>query len=490
MFVTTALIALLLGLGVYCLTKFSKASHLPPGPFNLPLVGYMPFLKPPIHAHFVQLSRKFGDIFSLNIGSYRLVVLSTLDSIRDAFKDDLLNGRPDFPFFVLRSDNKRGVILSEGKRWHELRRFTLRNLRDFGMGRGSIEAMVQEEVVELIRTLRADAGKPTQLASRFNVAVVNALWTITTGERFSHDDPAAMETIQQIAELIAYLSAGNPAEFMPFLSKLGPLKRQMEKRMSKFGPMIDFVMAAIDSHRASRVASEQSDFIDAFLDKMANEPEAESPFSGSEGLLNLKNVLIDLFMAGTETTSTSLLWLMLLLATHPEIQEKVQREIDAHVPRDATPSLEHRPKLMYTEAAIRESMRFASIVPLGVFHSATRDTEFRGYLIPKDTILASNIYQVHHCHRHWARPDEFYPDHFVTDDGALKTPEAFIPFAAGKRVCLGESLARMELYLFATALLQKFNFQLPAGQPPPSLEPVDGIVLAPKPFDVVLQLRQ
>ena len=89
---------------------------------------------------------------------------------------------------------------------------------------------------------------------------------------------------------------------------------------------------------------EDSDLIHAFLERMSKEDDAESSFSEANGILNLKNLMIDLFIAGTETTSTSLLWLILLLATYPEIQEKIQQEIDSHVPRDMIPSLEHRPK--------------------------------------------------------------------------------------------------------------------------------------------------
>ena len=91
-------------------------------------------------------------------------------------------------------------------------------------------------------------------------------------------------------------------------------------------------------------AGDESDLIHAFIERMNNSTEADEAFTGGTGVVNLRNLMLDLFIAGTETTSTSLLWLILLLASHPEIQEKVQQEIDAHVTRDEMPSMEHRTK--------------------------------------------------------------------------------------------------------------------------------------------------
>ena len=135
--------------------------------------------------------------------------------------------------------------------------------------------------------------------------------------------------------------------------------------------------------------------------------------------------------------------------------------------------------------------------------------DFREYRIPKGTILFANLYQVHHSPEYWQKPDEFYPEHFLDSEGQLKTPETFLPFSIGtklriifeqfceiitlilgKRSCIGESLARMELFLFTSALLQKFTFTLPTDEPTPSLEPDGFIVMTPKPFKIILQLRQ
>jgi len=130
----------------------------------------------------------------------------------------------------------------------------------------------------------------------------------------------------------------------------------------------------VKTHQQEHTPGNESDFMHTFLERVNDDQDQNPNFKGEEGNLNLKNVVVDLFVAGAETTSSSLLWFILLLATFPDIQEKIHQEIDAHVPADETPSLEHRSKLNYTEAAIRDSMRFTSLTPFGLFHSATEDT--------------------------------------------------------------------------------------------------------------------
>nr|QST15071.1 CYP370C2 protein [Diaphanosoma celebensis] len=478
-------------LAYFAYRAVARPKNFPPGPMTFPLVGYLPFLRPEMHRQMAKLSEKYGDVFGLSIGSFNVVMLGSLRAIREAFKEDSLSGRPDFIIFMKRTDNKKGVIFSEGQNWQDVRRFTLRNLRDFGLGKSSMESVIQLEIGELVSNLDASAGTAINLANRFNLAILNALWTMTTGDRFSHDDPDALKSVEEMNKLIARnSSAGNAIEFLPFLANLGPFKRNIEDRLKGFDPLNEIVMKMIDKHRESHIPGDESDLVHAFLERMSKDDDPDSSFSEVNGILNLKNLVIDLFIAGTETTSTSLLWLVLLMATYPEIQEKIQEEIDIHVPRDVMPSLGHRSKLVYTEATLRESMRFTSMVPLGAFHAALADTSFRGYTIPKGTIVFSNLYQVHHDPEHWAKPDEFYPEHFLNEDGSLRSPEAFIPFAIGKRACLGESLAKMEFYLFAAALLQKFKFKFPADQPQPTLAPHCGGVLSPKPYEVLIELRQ
>ncbi|XP_057190829.1 cytochrome P450 2F3-like [Triplophysa rosa] len=151
--------------------------------------------------------------------------------------------------------------------------------------------------------------------------------------------------------------------------------------------------------------------------------------------------------------------------------EEMQREIDQVIGRERIPTMEDRKSLPFTDAVIHEVQRYMDIVPLSVPHYATRDISFRGYVIPKDTVIIPLLHSVLRDEGHWESPWTFNPNHFLDANGNFKKCPAFMPFSAGKRSCVGESLARMELFLFIVSLLQKFSFTSPTGPDSVDLSP-------------------
>ncbi|GLD46980.1 cytochrome P450 2J6-like protein, partial [Lates japonicus] len=208
---------------------------------------------------------------------------------------------------------------------------------------------------------------------------------------------------------------------LPWLMKWlpGPHKRILALTQN----IIDFVEIKIKEHRENLNPSSPRDYIDSFLIEMGEKEDKDSGFD----LKNLCFCTLDLFGAGTETTTTTLYWGLLYMIYYPHIQERVQAEID------------------------------------------TVDTTVNEYIIPKGTIIIPMLHSVLHDESMWETPHSFNPQHFLDEDGKFRKREAFLPFSAGKRVCLGEQLARMELFLFFTSLLQRFSFSAPAGEQP-SLE--------------------
>ncbi|CAJ0956998.1 unnamed protein product [Ranitomeya imitator] len=136
------------------------------------------------------------------------------------------------------------------------------------------------------------------------------------------------------------------------------------------------------------------------------------------------------------------------MALYPNIQVQVQQEIDLVVGRHRTPTFEERSSMPYTEAVLHEILRFCNIAPLGIFHATSRDTVVRGYSIPSGTTVITNLYSVHHDKKYWSDPEIFRPERFLDSSGQFAKREAFVPFSLGRRNCLGEPLARMELFLF------------------------------------------
>lgn len=198
--------------------------------------------------------------------------------------------------------------------------------------------------------------------------------------------------------------------------------------------------------------------------------------------------VLDLFVAGSETTSTTLRWAFLYMAKYPEIQEKVQAEIDRVIGQSRQPSMEDRANLPYTDAVIHEILRMGNIVPLALPHSTNKEVQLGGYTIPKGVLIIPNLASVLIDKKEWATPSTFDPGHFLNKEGKFEKKAAFIPFSAGKRVCLGENLARMELFLFFTSFMQHFTFSIPAGVNV-VMDYRAGITLAPKPYEICVMSR-
>ncbi|KAG5269806.1 hypothetical protein AALO_G00206360 [Alosa alosa] len=171
---------------------------------------------------------------------------------------------------------------------------------------------------------------------------------------------------------------------------------------------------------------------------------------------NLAATVFNLFLAGTETTST-IRFAFMILIKHPDIQERVQKEIDSVLGQHGVPRMEDRKSLPFTDAVIHEVQRYMDLVPLNLPHLAIKDISFKGYTIPKDTVIIPMLHSVLRDEDQWEKPWTFNPDHFLDKNGNFKKNPAFLPFSAGKRVCAGESLARMELLIFLVSIVQQFH---------------------------------
>ncbi|PSN45989.1 Methyl farnesoate epoxidase, partial [Blattella germanica] len=205
-----------------------------------------------------------------------------------------------------------------------------------------------------------------------------------------------------------------------------------------------------------------------------------------EGLITICQ---DLFAAGGETTTSSIEFSLLYMVLYPEVQKNVQKELDSVVGQNRRPTLEDRPNLPYVEAVITELLRVCSIAPLTPPHRVTEDTYLNGYLIPKDTMVLINLYSLMQDKEHWGDPENFRPERFLNAQGKFVKDDWMIPFGTGKRMCLGEVLARSTVYLFFTSFLQEFTFSVPEGDTKPSTFPLPGFTIAPQPFRVKVTKR-
>ncbi|XP_069775712.1 cytochrome P450 2K4-like [Narcine bancroftii] len=479
-----ALLAMLL---VYLKAKKGSGGHYPPGPRGLPFIGNMHQLDlRRLHLCLMEISEKYGKIFSLRMGQQNTVVLMGYELVKEALVGhaEEFMGRHKSKIIKMTRGN-HGIIMAEGNSWKQMRRFTISTLRDFGMGKRSIEERIIEEALHLRNLIQSFGGQPFETTIPMNCTVANVICCIVLGKRFKYEDETFVSLIKLVNENVQLVASPQVQLYnaFPLLGYLPGTHRKVFKNIYR---VHSFLRSFLKENRQSLKEDDIRSFIDVFMMKQEEETGNSGTYFHEDNLLQTTN---DLFVAGMETTSTTIRWALLVMAKMPHIQKKVQDEIDAVLGRERYPQLDDRKHLPYTDAVIHETQRFANIVPLNLPHETTTDVNFRGYLIPKGTQIIPSLTSVLRDKSYWERPEEFYPMHFLDKDGNFVRRDAFIPFSAGRRSCAGESLAKAELFLFFTALLQAFTFQIPAGTEAPDLEAVVGITLAPKPHKLCAMLR-
>ncbi|XP_006998552.3 cytochrome P450 2B1-like [Peromyscus maniculatus bairdii] len=465
------LLTLLVGFVLLLVRGHPKGrGYLPPGPRPLPLLGNLLQMdRGGLLNSFMKLREKYGDVFTMHLGPRPVVMLYGTEAIREALVDqaEAFSGRATIA--VVRPVVKDyGVIFANGERWKTLRRFSLATMRDFGMGKRSVEERIQEEAQCLVEELRKSQGAPMDPTFLFQCITANIICFIVFGERFDYKDRQFLRLLDlfyRSFSLISSFSSQMFELFSGFLKYFPGAHREISRNLRE---ILDFIGQSVERHRATLDPSNPRDFIDTYLLRMEKEKSNQHTEFHHE---NLIISVLSLFFAGTETSSTTLRYGFLLMLKYPHVAEKVQKEIDQVIGSHRLPNLDDRTKMPYTEAVIHEIQRFSDLIPIGVPHKVTKDTLFRGYLLPKNTEVYPILSSALHDPRYFAQPDTFNPDHFLDANGALKKNEAFMPFSIGKRICLGEGIARNELFLFFTTILQNFSVSSPVAPKDIDLNP-------------------
>ncbi|XP_053328574.1 cytochrome P450 2G1-like [Spea bombifrons] len=452
---------LLLGL-VCCLFIHStwnsmyKDRNLPPGPTPLPLIGnLLQIERGQIKNSFMKLTEKYGSVYTLYFGPNPVVVISGYEAVREALitQGDDFGARGKIPTLDKFAQGY-GISFSNGERWRQLRGFTSKTLRNLGFGKKSFESKIHEEakcVVEELKNLRENPIDPTKLLMD---ASTNILLSIIFGDRSEYKDERFSKLLGYIEETFNLISSpwGQLQSVLPQVMDYVPGPHQKITAISE--ELVSYIKERVKTHQQTLDPNKARDFIDAFLIKIKeekNNPTTE--FTMRNLLLTVHN----LFIAGAEAVSTTLKHGLLILLKHPEIEAKVYEEIDRVIGQGRAPNINDRVKMPYTNAVVHEIHRFADIVPFNIPHMTAKDTQFRGYTIPKGTDVYILLYSVHRDPGYFSTPYKFNPNHFLDENGGFKRNEAMMAFSAGKRVCPGENLGRMIFFLFLTTLLQNFT---------------------------------
>ncbi|XP_014242400.1 methyl farnesoate epoxidase-like isoform X2 [Cimex lectularius] len=426
----------------------------------------------------------YGPITGIRLGRDRLVIATDNKTVREILTRDEFDARPDGFFFRMRSFGQRfGIVFVDGPFFNEQKKFCMKHLKSFGLNRSIMEDRITVETTELIAAIKSSSNRPITVPNILGVSVVNSLWSMVAGERFKVGDSRPLELLNFISLGFRLQDmSGGLLNQMPFLRFIAPELSSFNKVRLVLNTLTKFLQNLINEHRKTVSSYENRDLIDAYLNEIDKNRDG---FTEQQ----LVVLLLDLFLAGAETTQSTLGYAILMLLHFPQIQKILQDEIDT-VCGSNVPEVQHRSKLTYFEAFFMELQRYTNVTPTTVSHRATKDTDVLGYSIPQDTVILANLYSLHMDKEHWGDPEIFRPERFLDEKKCIINDEWFLPFGIGKRRCLGEIYAKMSLFLFLSSILYHFTVTPVPGEPVPTIKGLDGATICPRPFQCMFVSRR
>ncbi|XP_056156765.1 steroid 17-alpha-hydroxylase/17,20 lyase, partial [Lampris incognitus] len=461
---------------------------------RLPVLGSLPWLSSslPLHQFLTQLGFRYGPLFSFYLGPHYTVVVNSHELAKEVLlrRGRDFSGRPSMVTTDLMTRGGKDIAFADSSPvWKSHRRLVHQSFSVSGEASSKLQHIVLSAVDSLCDDLLSSRGQPVDPAPALMRAVTNVVCTLVFSSTYRHDDPELEEVIGANNGIVQTVTKGGLVDIYPWL-RVFP--NSCLSRMKECISVRDRLLARkLQEHKFSLSDGDPRDLLDALLQGQRGSGRGQGS-SEEEGISDdhILMTAADAFGAGVETTSTTLLWILAYLIHHPQVQERVQRELDECVGSGRGVCVSDRSRLPYLESVINEGMRIRPVTPVLLPHTALMDSSIGGHSFSRGTRVLVNMWSIHHDPRHWDRPDLFRPERFLDNQGRRITPSCFLPFGAGPRVCVGESLARLELFLILSSLLQRLSFLLPDGASYPDLRGRLSVVLQPLPYQVTVVPRE
>ncbi|XP_041065261.1 steroid 17-alpha-hydroxylase/17,20 lyase [Carcharodon carcharias] len=473
-----------------------KGSKLPKSLPSFPLIGSLLSLwsNLPPHLLFLKLQKTYGNIFSLMMGSHYVVVINSYQHAKEVLlkKGKIFAGRPSTVTTDLLSRNGKDIAFgSYCPGWKFHRKLIHSSISLIGDKSAALEKMICKGIGSACCTFEDFLDSPLDIMPEVKRIVINITCWLCFNSKYESDDPEFQEVLEYTQGIVDTVGKDSLIDIFPWLQifpneELHTLKQCIARRDN-------ILQKQFEKHKANYSSDSIHDLFDILLKaKMNAENNNNSAYEERLTDDHLLMSVADIFGAGTETTSTTIAWMIVYLLHHPEIQKKIQEEIDSNVGFERTPQLSDKGNLHFLSATISEVLRIQPVSPLLIPHVALEDSSIGEYTIPKETRVIINLWAIHHDEEEWKNPDAFDPGRFLDKDGKyVHSPSgSYLPFGAGVRACLGEMLAKMEIFLFSSWFLQRFTAEVPRGQPLPSLLGKFGIIVQPPKFEVQLKFRK
>ncbi|XP_015906745.2 cytochrome P450 2J1 [Parasteatoda tepidariorum] len=442
-----------------------KSRGTPPGPYGFPYLGLWPILRhDTCHLQLMEYGKKYGDVFSFTYTGRLFIHFGNVKAVREAHitKTDCFYERPD-SFQLLYSFLNGGVVYMRGEGWKTARKFLLNQFRERGMTTvkdhlsGPIYDIVRSTIVDLRRT----NGQPVDIAE----ILLSKCTKVMRQTLFGNDGVTEQELVEfnrayfknlMCMTSINLLLIGNFAKYFLF-----PFHMNVKEGKKGHVVMRSILTKVINRHKATYNENHIRNAIDAFYKEKKLREGRQDPtakyFTDEVLLRSLLQICADgiLFVAMFAGIFIE------AALKYPEEQENVYREILEVVGSDRNPEMEDKSRLIYTNAFLSEVMRTSDIFTVFASLECSKETTIGGYRIPKGAVTVYNFWAAHMNPNDYDEPEKFKPSRFLAKDGQ-KRPDLLPLFGIGKRACMGEGFAMLQVFLFVTTILKNFRLTNPA----------------------------
>ncbi|KAD4385680.1 hypothetical protein E3N88_25849 [Mikania micrantha] len=444
------------------------APPLPPGPRSLPIVGYIPFLSSSLHTQFVSIAQTYGPIFKLKLGSKLYIVISNPELSKEVVRDqdDIFSNRDQsVAGLTLTYDGQDIVISNNNPNWRKLRKIFVHEIQSHK----NLEATIsfrRDEVRNCVKTIFGKIGTATNVreivfSTETNI-LIRTIWETSLDKGGLKDQNLGAKIDMVATNIVKIFARPNLSDFFPFLARfdLQHVERDMQMQHDKMDELFTTIIEDRIQYNLKKSKDEgkndgKKDFIEILLEY--KDEKDGKPLSTTQ----MKALLMDLMIAGTETTATTVEWAMTHIIGDRNIMNKIQEELAEVVGLENKVEESHAPKLKYLEATIKETLRMYPIVPFLIPRSPSKTCTVGGYTIPKGCTIILNVWSIQRDPHYWENPLEFRPERFLNTSWDFKgTNLVYFPFGSGRRICAGLPMAEKMLMYILASLLHSFDWRL------------------------------
>ncbi|WCJ38657.1 cytochrome P450 family 71 subfamily B polypeptide 35 [Euphorbia peplus] len=455
---------------IYYLWKLKFRSPNPPSPVALPLIGHLHLVTEMPHHTFTDLSKKLGPIIYLKLGLVPTIIINSAQLARLVLKthDHIFANRPQLLSAQYLSFGCSDVTFSRyGPYWRQARKICVSELLNSSRV-NSFRRVRYEEVNRMLSAVVRRSGEAVDVSELLFRLANDVLCQVAFGRRMAEDGEKGkrmVEVLTETQELFAGFCLGDFYPQWDWVNSLTGYKNRLEKNLGELRRVCDEI---VEEHLRKKMmkigeedegGDEKEDFVDVLL-RVQGRDDLEVPITDD----NLKALVLDMFVAGTDTSSATLEWALTELARHPTVMKKAQQEVRNIASGKGTIDESDLLHLHYMKAVIKETMRLHPPVPLLVPRESMEECVLSGYKIPAKTRVLINSYAISRDPESWENPLEYNPQRFIDKDIDFKDQDfRFLPFGGGRRGCPGYVFGLATIEVALARLLYHFNWELPVG---------------------------